>query len=379
MPKTPPSGKKRAALKKKSTPKKKTAARKKLPQPSPGDLLLRTSERSTFKRCRWAWDRNYNDRLKPRVEMPALRFGTLIHKALELRYPPGIKRGPLPAVSFEKLYKEELEEAESSWGFRDADGEWADALDLGVHMMEQYVEKYGRDEEWKVIASEMTFKVPVPFEYAGEKRTFWYVGTMDGVWQSRIDADLMVVQDYKTTKNDPVKEGAGKGFLDEQGTAYWTWGVDALIAKGILKPREERPLAGMLYTFLRKAKRDTRPQDAQGYFLNQPKKDGTQERSKSQPPPLFHREMVYRGEADREQARHRAVEEVKDMLRIRDGKMEAYKTPETGATGHCGWCPYRDICELHEAGADWEGLRDVTMTEWDPYSDHEIEEEGKRS
>jgi len=36
------------------------------------------------------------------------------------------------------------------------------------------------------------------------------------------------------------------------------------------------------------------------------------------------------------------------------------------------------MCELHEVGADWESVRDATMTTWDPYSVHEIEEEGKR-
>ena len=61
--------------------KRKQAAE--LPQPSldPEAPQLRTSERTTFKRCLWQWDRNYNDRLRPIREAPALRFGTLIHKA----------------------------------------------------------------------------------------------------------------------------------------------------------------------------------------------------------------------------------------------------------------------------------------------------------
>lgn len=359
--------------------RKKTAAKKKKQPPQPPAPLVRTSERTTFKRCRWLWQRTYEDRLSPRIEAPALRFGTLIHKALEARYPKGIKRGPKPALTFEKVYKAELAKAEATWGFRDSDGEWADALELGIDMLEMFVERYGRDEDWQVIESEMTFKVPVfPPEHLvlGEDRPadvplFYYVGTMDGVWRNRMDGGVRII-DWKTTRNDPVKEGSAKGVLDEQATAYWTWGVDYLINQKILKPRDQEALDGMLYTFLRKGKRDTRKQNADGHYLNQ---DGSV--SKKQPSPYFHRELVYRGEADREHARQRVVEEFLDMERVRTGELAAYKTPYTGPTGHCGFCPVRDVCELHEVDADWQGLLKATMTEWDPYDAHVIKEEGK--
>lgn len=366
-----------------ATPKRarrKSAGRKRKPQ-----RLIRTSERSGFKTCRWLWDRAYNDRLKVIQESPALRFGSLIHEALELRYPPGKKRGPKPAPTFAKIFDKDLKEAEESWGMR-ADDEWTDARDLGIDMLENFVDVYGRDEDWEVIASEMTFKTPVygsrdpdsglwlPAEKGddGAKLLFHYVGTMDGVWRNRMDGGIRII-DWKTTRNDPIREGQGKGVLDEQATAYWTWGVDYLIAKGIIKPRQVEHLDGMLYTFLRKAKRDPRPTNAQGQYLN---KDGSV--SKNQPPDYFHREIVYRSQADRDAARARAIQEFVNMERIKQGDDVAYKTPSTGAMGHCNWCGYRDICELHETGADWESLRDATMTEWDPYAAHEIEEEGKR-
>jgi hypothetical protein len=384
-----------AAVKKaKRAPKKRGSGKvvkKSKPKKSASKLLVRTSERSNWKRCRWLWDQNYNKRLKPLQESPALRFGTLVHEALELRYPPGKRRGPHPARAFEEIYARNLKEAEEDWGTF-ADDEWTDALDLGVYMLEGYVEKYGKDEEWEVIASEMTFQVPVYLpkddpnpliailfeaklltaaQVLGEEPLFYYVGTMDGVWKNRQDSGVRVI-DYKTTKNDAEKEGKGKLKLDEQGTAYWTWGCDWLINEKILKPRGIEALDGMLYTFLRKAKRDDREQDAQGYYLNQPKKDGTQERSAKQPSPRYHRELIYRSESERDKARNRAINEVLEMIAVRAGLMEAYKNSETGANGHCGWCPQRDVCELHEAGADWEELRDLTMVLWDPYDAHEI-------
>jgi hypothetical protein len=129
----------------------------------------------------------------------------------------------------------------------------------------------------------------------------------------------------------------------------------------------------MLYTFLRKAKKDERPKDDKtGAYLNQ---DGSV--SKKQPPPYFHRELVYRSEAERENARHRAVEEYVEMEKRRDGTLPIYKTPETGQMGHCGYCPVRDYCEIHEQGGDWEELRKLTTKTWDPYAAHEVAEEGK--
>jgi Zierdtviridae exonuclease len=366
------------------TKPRKPKARRPKPKPQP-QRLVRNSELSNFRRCRWQWAQGYVNRLKPIQEHPALRFGTLIHAALELRYPPGKKRGPKPAETFEELFTADLRETERTWKTFDAEEEWEDALELGIDMLEGFVKKYGRDEEWEVIESEMTFKAPVylPPElelpptllsphFDPSKPLFWFVGTMDGVWRSRMDGRVRII-DWKTTRNDPIREGAGKTVLDEQATAYWTWGVDALIEKGVLKPRMAKELDGMLYTFLRKAKEDIRPENSEGLKLNQ---DGTV--SKKQPVPRFHRELVYRTESDRERARVRAVYEYLELLTAERHLAPVYKNIETGQTGHCSWCPFRDICELHEAGADWETMRDVTMEKWDPYAAHEIAEEGKR-
>lgn len=368
---------------KKPAAKRKPKGRRPKKAAAPDAPLIRTSERSSFKGCRWSWERNYVDNLQPIRTAPALRFGSLIHKALELRYPPGVRRGPKPAETFEKLYLAEQAEAEEKWGTF-ADDEWIDALELGVSMMESFINEYGRDEEWQVIASERTFRVPVPYpahpsgegfanlngeQVAEQGVLFYYVGTMDGVWRNRMDKGVRII-DWKTTKGDPTK--VKQLMMDDQATAYWTWGVDSLIADGILKPKDQQALDGMLYTYLRKGKPDPRPTNADGYCLN---KDGTV--SKSQPSPLFHRELVYRSEANRERARERASAEAIEMAAVRQGRMAVYKTPGSGPQSHCNWCGYRDLCELHESGADWEGLRDVTMTQWDPYGDHEIEEEGK--
>lgn len=379
------------------------------PKPAPlraGAPLIRNSERSTFSHCYWQWDHSYNQRLTPVVDAPALRFGSLIHEALELRYPPGVKRGPHPAKTFAKLYEAELAEAETVWGFRDGDGEWADAATLGEAMLNNYVETFGKDEEWKVIASEMTFQVPqfararrklddtvVPAKEWQDglppagctveacKRTdrgayhlYTSVGTMDGVWESRMDQSVLV-NDYKTTKNDPLKDAPGKSILDEQATAYWTWGVDWLELHDVLKRAQSQRLAGMLYTFLYKAAPDERPTNALGQSLN---KDGSV--SKQQPVPRFHRDMVYRDREQCDRARQRGVEQVVEMHLRRAGILPIYKTPGTGFPSQvCKGCAFFDLCELDEIGQPYADLQTMTMKTWDPYDAHEVREADVRS
>lgn len=370
-------------------------------------LSVRTSERSTWKRCRQQWAYAYLELLKPKTEAPALRFGGLIHKALELRYPPGVKRGPHPAKTFAKIFDAELLDAEEKWGFRDADGDWANAKELGVSMMEAYVDEFGKDERYKVLASEMTFRVPVLNPKTG-KPAFYYVGTIDGLWEDRQDK-AKLLNDYKTTKNNP--EDLDYLALDDQADAYWTWGVDFLREQGILKPKDK--LKGMIYTYLRKGRPDTRPKNADGHALNKPKKpalvaamdnlgletkgltvdqliaelesngvaaDQLGEVSLEQRPPLFHREKVFRSDVEREFARPMAYAEASEMHKARHGKMDIYMNPGGAPPmNNCRFCGFKELCEIKKIGGDVDAMIKATMKTWDPYDAHEIAEEGKQT
>jgi hypothetical protein len=106
------------------------------------EIELRNSERQSFTTCPQQWDWGYNDRLKPKTPAPALRFGTLIHNSLEAFYIPGIKRGPIPADTFQKLYDKDLKKY-AKMGFKDEDDQWYEAGVLGVAMLEAYFDKYG--------------------------------------------------------------------------------------------------------------------------------------------------------------------------------------------------------------------------------------------
>jgi Zierdtviridae exonuclease len=315
---------------------------------------LSTSERLAFKACRWRWQREYVDRLVPITAAPSLRFGSLVHESLAAYYPPGIKRGPPPAETFQQLYVAELAEQEA-FGFRDEDGKWEDAGQLGTAMLEHYIKEYGEDDQYKVIVTEQYFREPVLIE---EVPRFVYVGVLDGVWQNRSTKRLLLAEHKTTSQIDTAHL-----FLDEQATAYWVFGVEYLRRKGLLAA--DKDIEGIRYNFLRKAKPDERPRNEAGEYLN---KDGSV--SAKQPPPYFLRHTVWRDEPDRLAARIRILQEWDEMEMVKAGTLAGYKSP----THDCKFCWARGACELHEIGDDWREFLSATTRDKDRYTEREIRE-----
>lgn len=340
--------------------------------------MLRTSERGTFRRCRWLWWLEFEDVHKPAVPLPPLRFGQIMHKSLARYYKPGTKRGPRPWILFEQEYERELKQ-QAAFGFKvedlEADEKWAEAGDLGQAMLKHYVDRYGSDEEWEVLVTEQPFKVLVykPWTYdpnhppSAQKEAepwFWYVGILDGVWRNRRTKYLRIV-DHKTAKAIQLKYLS----LDPQATAYWTWGLDWIYERGLLKP-DEKP-SGMLFNIMRKAFPDERPTDETGQRLN---KDGTP--SKRQPAEYFVRPEIYRDWNERELARAFSEAEFAEMDLLRSAGAHEDGSPPEGAYKNpgqftCPGCWAFDICELHEMGADWREMIRLTTKPWQPYAEHE--------
>lgn len=338
--------------------------------------LLRTSERGTFKRCRWLYKLEYIDRLKPNTDSPPLMFGSMIHIALAGYYKKGIKRGPHPAGLFERAV---LAEAERVAGLTGANAgrileSWQDRVEMGVGMMNNYVDTYGKDDEWKVLATELPFKVIVNHPKRGNNVTpwFWYTGILDLLIESR-RTGLKRIRDHKTTAAIQTKYLA----IDDQTTSYWTYGVPALQQAGHLGPTEVPD--GLEFNLLRKAKPDERPfriePNGAGvptkYFLNNPTKACPEgEISKKQPAPYFHREVMHRQQFEMEMTKRRVVSEFLDMEAVRrEPEAAAYKNPTKWT---CPGCWAFDACELHEVGADYQAVLNATTHEWDPYEAHEI-------
>jgi hypothetical protein len=291
-----------------------------------------------------------------------------------------VKRGPAPATTFTKLYEQDLKRS-AKLGFRDEDGKWNEAGELGVAMMENYIDEYGKDDEWEVLVTEHPFQVMVynpesydpnspPEAQATAQPWFEYTGILDGVWRHR-PSKRAWIPDHKTT------DGIGGTSdhpnmppylqMDDQAGAYWSYGVDALVKAQLLKQNEK--LAGMLYNFMAKKMPDERPYKIVGgrrHFLN---KDGSV--SRKQPSPFFARQQIFRDEYDREQSKLRAENEYRRIEMLRSGELEVTKSPGRFT---CSMCSVRDICELHETGNDWESMLSAVMQPWDPYAEHEIRE-----
>jgi len=332
--------------------------------------MLRNSERQTFKRCRHRWAWTWRDG-RQAIEAPrALRFGDLVHQSLAAYYKPGRKRGPHPARTFEKLYHSEAKRL-GDLGFNVfSEDEWVDALDLGIGMLEGYVERYrDADAEWEVISSEQTFQLPliVPADYAldGVGFRFKIVGTFDGVWR-HISSGKIAFKEFKTAS--AISEDGLP--MDEQAGTYWTYGPRWLRRKGLLKEGQE--LSEILYTFLRKAIPNPEDRyDEEGRRLN---KDGSV--SKRQPAPYFLRLPVYRDEADRRNMHERVLREAAEVHAARRGLIpaEGMKNPGPLHMPNCRGCGVREACELHETGGDWLEMIGMTHTAWNPYASHELPE-----
>lgn len=343
-----------------TAPPKKKAPPKKV---RPKELFLaRNSEISTFKDCRLKWKWAYWDELKSKDQGPALTFGSIAHAAWERWYIPGKKRGQHPAEAFVEVYSEYLKDHDEL--MMAIGDEVYGADDVGVEMMTNYVDEYGKDPNIEVIAPEMVFQVDVYDPVTG-RYLFTYTGIIDGVIRWIPTGKIGFLEHKTGTGLTPF--GAPE-TLDDQGGGYWTFAPDFLVHQGIIKKKSD--LDFILYNRARKAFKDARPVNEKGQSLN---KNGTV--SKVQPMPLFRRSWMLRAEGDRVEVFKRVKDATREMRMLRDGipmpdgePLGIYKNPDK----HCNWCQFRDMCEVHESGGDWQALRDYGFVKWEPYTTHAI-------
>lgn len=361
---------------------------------------LRTSERVLFKRCQWAWERNYIDRLQPRRRhSQALWFGTGIHLALELWYKTGRERGVHPAETWTKYALEGRGNTEYINTYLDGDfSEAVSATELGQEMLNNYVEHYGREEHLEVISAEQTFQIPLKhrswqFDGNGDVKIAneisRYVGTFD-----------LVVRDHSTGKiwlwDHKTCASLGQNQylpLDDQAGSYWAIADYTLRKQGLIGEKES--ISGIMYNFLVKRKPDRRPRNAAGHATNKPQKkhyvaqlegegldkmkiadleslaeeQGVEvlgEVSANQPSPILDREPVYRSRSQIRSQLERIQNDLESMSLVRHNLLAATKNP----TKECNFCDYRDICELDEQNKDWTDYAESQYTTWDPYEAH---------
>jgi hypothetical protein len=317
-------------------------------------MIIRTSERQSLKRCpaRWWW--NWRKGLTPNAVDTKLWFGQGIHVALADWYLPGFDRGPAPAKTWLKFVRDEERYIKNRNALIDENA-WMDARNLGGRMLLAYVDHYGKDDDWDVIATEQMFEVTIKMP---DGTPIIYTGTFDGVYRDR-KTGLLWLMEHKTASGLPH---VGYLELDDQAGSYFAFAPIVLKQLGLM--REDEKLEGIMYNFLRKGLPDDRPVDELGRALNQ---DGSI--SKRQPTKLFMRHPVWRSERQRAKMIDNVISEAELMMAYRSNQLKITKTP----TRDCQWdCSFFAMCQLHESGDDWQEYRDAMFKVRDPYSDHRL-------
>ena len=343
--------------------------------------IIRTSERSSFKRCpqQWVWGWVEGWRLPEGDEQfNAATFGTGIHLALAEYYIPGRTRGADPRDTWRRF----IGGQRATIRTLDDDGRatFEDAADLGVVMLDEYLDLYGADDDWEVISPEMTFRIPIPDPGFSDpelpvnrhpsQAIGMFVGTIDLVVRRLSDNKLFIL-DHKTCQGIPTDFAWLD--LDDQATGYQAVATHVLRDKGLIGPKEA--VRGMIYNYLRKARPDERPVNEHGQATNKPLKDHylvqlgdagvlplqdlkkmkvseleaiavankvqvIGDVSKVQPTPRFHREFVERTAAERRTTIRRLGEEIIWMEAVRNGALPVVKR----TSPDCRWCTFFEMC-----------------------------------
>jgi PD-(D/E)XK nuclease superfamily len=365
--------------------------------------ILRTSERTAFKRCAWRWFQEYRMGYRPKgVQADALWFGIGIHEALGNWYQKGKRRGPHPADTFQYWAGDEMSWAKTYLDDGYDAPVWEDAVELGIAMLEGYVDFWGKDSQWQILAIEQPFSLKIN---RGGKPIVRFQSRWDGVFRDLADGEIYLLE-TKTAAQVILSYLE----LDDQGGSYWAAACQVLRAKGVLKPNED--IAGIQYNFLRKAMPDDRPVNKDGQRTNKPTKEhylaalrsigiGTVEQSgaksgpiaidkaklvdlttaaefaqlnvigdasQNQPAPLFVRpDPIFRTKGEQKSQLDRIADEVMWMNAIRSGTLPVTKTP----TKDCPRCPLWIPCQLDERGNP--AFADIIKAEFqqiDPYADY---------
>lgn len=300
----------------------------------------------------WAYREGLRSKAKP---ADALWFGIGVHEALAMWYGEGFDRGVPPADTFEEWVGDEIRFIKAN--FADRDRDWFDepvyeeAGELGIAMLDHYLDVFGDDPDWEILAIEQPFEIELVQD-----------DEVVAIFKSRFDgaainhqAGQIELLEHKTAGSIRLAHLP----LDNQAGAYYAVATIVLRDQGILGPKEN--IEGIRYNILRKAKPDKRERNAGGAYLN---KNG--EVSKRQPPAAFVREFVDRGPREVNSQLRRLVDEVTVMNKVRTGELPVTKT----VTNMCPNCPFFQMCVMHERGGSaWKDFRATHFTVQDPYED----------
>lgn len=346
-------------------------------------LILRTSDRVTFRRCREAWNFGSKIRLDwdyvPGVE--ALDFGTAIHAGLEVYYDPQRWRQDRLIVQQESIlafsecmvdWRRRLKHSEQ-WETIKSDWESLDQLGRGM-LNHFFIWAPKNDFYWEPEKVEIEFEVPIPVRYATilppfvsdkEGNLLKYEagsGFLPVVYQGRIDLIVCdkrngkyYIVDHKTTGQFGSYEHLE---LDTQVSSY-AWAIKKIIGIDI---------AGVIFQELKK-KAPLKPKVLKSGALSRDKSQNTTpelyrqaiaenglnpaeyidflNELESHENEYFRRIQVDRTSMELDIVERHVLNEALDMF----GNPRIYPNPNRF---NCGSCKFHDPCVMKQDGSDWE-------------------------
>lgn len=174
-----------------------------LVEPEEGDVIITHSEIDAYRRCPLMWALAYRDKWRipegDREEGHALTKGTLYHDVMEIHY-KGLQQIQRGAWSEEQGMDHIARGvAELLWP---QDGSDQSELQSLVWWMYQgYVEKYGKDSQWEILAVEVKFQARLK-NPDGTPSKYLLKGKLDLVVRDRKTGKIWIV-DHKSGANLP--------------------------------------------------------------------------------------------------------------------------------------------------------------------------------
>ncbi|QXO13718.1 Cas4 family exonuclease [Gordonia phage DumpTruck] len=380
--------------------------------------MLRSSERAQFKKCPQAWWWGYVEQLRlAGSESIPLWFGTGLHLVWAEYYIPGSKRGRNPHETWDEYCGDEnFDVVRIITDTEDGHEVFMNAKELGHIMIDEYLAEYNGDPNWYVVAPEQRIRAILPHPKDFTRPYVDLRGTIDLVIRDEEKNGQLELVDHKHM----AKLAVAHLPMDEQLGGYTSVAEHALRSEGLISKTDT--IDSIIYNVLVKAKPDPRPRDSEGRFRNQPKKADyiealvklghdsgdyadraddlnmsvedmeEQDRkeltkltlpklkaeaedcnlvvlgeiSKRQGARHFHREVVTLTRKRKRRQIIRIGEDMIHMNAVRNGKLPIMKSPGE----HCAWCPFRELCELDEAGGDTDEFKGMVFNKEDPYADH---------
>ncbi len=261
--------------------------------------------------CRFAWCLGYQKGYRPKRSAIALEFGTGIHFALEQYYG---KKHQNPVKAFAEWADKRIHELAD---FPDDAMRLAESKDLGVGMLEGYLEEYPKDG-FEVLATEKFLKSPLPSPTDKDPEIDCLLSArLDGLVRDN-QTGLLFSLEHKTFSQ------FSPGFMDRdhQMTAQ-VW-LGRSLAQNL---KIEGEVAGVIYNGLRKQLPGPRVKNR-----------------------LFERHKIYRNERQIDVFLHRAYHQA---VEFSAKGLAIYPQPNMI---RCAQCDYEDVCRAYMLGEDWKFL-----------------------